>query len=67
MKSLTPDKAGFLKVLAARIVPETGELDGAGQGRFFAIIDRALQERPPEVCICAQARFSRSKRHWLPI
>ncbi len=49
MRSLTPEKAGFLKVLAARIVPETGELDGAGQGRFFAIIDRALQERPPEV------------------
>jgi hypothetical protein len=49
VKSLSPEKAEFLKVLAARIVPETTELDAAGAGRFFGIIDRALQEREPSV------------------
>lgn len=49
MKSLSQEKAEFLQVVAARIVPETTELDAAGLGRFFAIIDRALQDRPTEV------------------
>jgi hypothetical protein len=49
MKSLSQEKAEFLQVLAARIVPETAELDGAGQSRFFGIIDKALLDRPPSV------------------
>ena len=49
MKSLPQDKAEFLRVLAARIVPETTHLDAAGQSRFFGIIDDALQERGPSV------------------
>ncbi len=49
MKSLPQEKAEFLRVLAARIVPETAELDAAGQGRFFRIIDEALQDREPSV------------------
>ena len=49
MKSLSQDKAAFLKVLAARIVPETAELDNAGLARFFGIIDETLQGRPPTV------------------
>jgi hypothetical protein len=49
MKSLSQEKAEFLQVLAARIVPETTELDAAGLGRFFGIIDEALQGRPAPV------------------
>ena len=49
MKSLSQEKAEFLQVLAARIVPETTALDAAGLGRFFGIIDEALLGRPPEV------------------
>jgi hypothetical protein len=49
MKSLSQEKAEFLQVLAARIVPETTELDAAGLGRFFGIIDGALQDRPSSV------------------
>ena len=49
MKSLSAEKAGFLRVLAARIVPETTALDGAALGRCFVIIDGALQDRPPAV------------------
>ena len=49
MKSLPQDKAEFLQVLAARIVPETTDLDAAGLSRFFGIIDGALQDRPASV------------------
>jgi len=49
MKSLSQEKAEFLQVLAARIVPETTELDAAGLSRFFGIIDEALQGRPASV------------------
>jgi len=49
MRSLSSEKAEFLQVLAARIVPETTELGAAGLGRFFGIIDQALQDRPPSV------------------
>ena len=49
MKSLSRDKAGFLRVLAARIVPETVALDSAGRARFLSIIDHALQDRDPKV------------------
>jgi len=49
MKSLSNEKAEFLQVLAARIVPETTELDTAGLSRFFTIIDEALQNRPASV------------------
>jgi len=49
MKSLPQEKAEFLQVLAARIVPETTELDAAGLSRFFGIIDGALQDRPATV------------------
>ena len=49
MKSLSQEKAEFLQVLAARIVPETTDLDAAGLSRFFGIIDGALQERPASV------------------
>ena len=49
MKSLSNEKAVFLKVLATRIVPETDELDVAGWSRFFVIIDEALQTRPASV------------------
>ena len=49
MRSLSQEKAQFLHTLAARIVPETSALDEAGAGRFFGIIDNALQERKPEV------------------
>jgi hypothetical protein len=49
MKSLPQEKAEFLRVLAARIVPETAELDTGGMSRFFGLIDEALLERPPSV------------------
>ena len=49
MKSLSQEKAEFLRVLAARIVPETAELDSAGMGRLIGLIDEALLERPPSV------------------
>jgi hypothetical protein len=49
MKSLSREKAEFLKVLAARIVPEIAQLDSAGLGRFFGIIDHALLARPAAV------------------
>jgi hypothetical protein len=49
MKSLSREKAEFLQVVAARIVPETAELDATGLSRFFGIIDHALQERPAKV------------------
>ena len=49
MKSLSRDRAQFLQVLAARIVPETADLDSAGINRFFTLIDRALEQREPAV------------------
>jgi hypothetical protein len=49
MKSLESGKVEFLRVLSARIVPESGALDAAGWGRFLAIVDDALQERKPAV------------------
>jgi len=49
MKSLSREKAEFLRVLASRIVPETSSLDAAGLGRFFGIIDEALADREPAV------------------
>jgi len=49
MNSLSTEKAQFLRTLAARIVPETSALDEAGAGRFFGIIDNALQQREPAV------------------
>jgi len=49
MKSLSQEKAEFLRVLAVRIVPETVDLDAGGMSRFFGIIDEALQERTPGV------------------
>lgn len=49
MKSLDVGKSEFLRVLAVRIVPETGALDAAGWSRFLAIVDDALQERKPSV------------------
>ena len=49
MKSLSHEKAKFLRVLAARIVPETADLDAEGQERFFGIIDEALAGREASV------------------
>ena len=49
MKSLSREKAEFLRVLASRIVPETSSLDAAAAGRFFGIIDEALGDREPAV------------------
>ncbi len=49
MKSLSREKAEFLRVLASRIVPETSSLDASGLGRFFGIIDEALGDREPAV------------------
>jgi len=49
MKSLPPAEVELLRVLAARIVPETGGLDAAGMGRFLAIVDGALMDREPAV------------------
>jgi hypothetical protein len=49
MKSLPREKAEFLRILAARIVPESADLDSAGTGRLIGIIDDALQQREPSV------------------
>ena len=49
MKSLSREKAEFLRVLAARIVPETAEFDSTGMSRLIGLIDEALLERPPSV------------------
>jgi hypothetical protein len=49
VQSLPQAKAEFLRVLAARIVPETANLDASGASRFFAIIDSALMDREPGV------------------
>ncbi|MFV2071227.1 MAG: hypothetical protein ACC742_01060 [Thermoanaerobaculales bacterium] len=49
MKSLSQERAEFLWVLAARIAPDTVDLDTGGKSRFFGTIDEALQERTPAV------------------
>jgi hypothetical protein len=49
MRSLSREKAEFLRVLSARIVPEIADLGSMGEGRFFQIIDHALMERDPGV------------------
>jgi hypothetical protein len=65
MKSLSREKAEFLRVAAARIVPETSDLDAGGMGRFFGIIDEALQDRPASV----RRQFSifLGVLRWLPL
>ena len=65
MKSLPQEKAEFLRVLAARIVPETAELDAAGQARFFGIIDEALQIREPS--LRRQFSIFLSVLRWAPL
>jgi len=64
MKSLSQEKAEFLQVLAARIVPETTELDAAGLGRFFGIVDEALMDRP--VAVRRQFGTFLGVLRWLP-
>ena len=49
MKSLDVGKSEFLRMLSARIVPESTALDAAGWARFEAIVDDALQERTDAV------------------
>lgn len=49
MHALSKEKQDFFWILAARIVPETTELDDDGRDRFFAIIDNALFDRPVNV------------------
>lgn len=49
MELLTSKKERLLGRIAARIVPETAELDDAGRRRFTEIIDGALGDRPPGV------------------
>ena len=49
MESLSQEKAEFLRILAARIVPETTDLDAVGLTRFFDIRDGAWQERTESV------------------
>ena len=49
MKTLSRPTAEFLQILASRIVPETADLDSAGKGRFFGIIDQVLDDREPSV------------------
>ena len=49
MNSLSLKKTEFLRVLAARIVPETADLDAEGRDRFFGIIDDALASREASV------------------
>lgn len=49
MEFLTSKKEAALRRLAARIVPETLELDADGRRRFADIIDEALADRPPAV------------------
>ncbi len=49
VKHLSEEQAGLLGVLAARIVPETRELEEAGRERFYAIVDRSLGDRRPRV------------------
>ena len=65
MKSLSQEKAEFLQVLAARIVPETTELDAAGLGRFFGIVDEALQDRP--VSVRRQFGIFLGVLRWVPL
>ena len=49
MRSLPREKAEFFQVVAARIVPEVSQLDDQGRGRFYSIIDDALQNRDESV------------------
>ena len=49
MQALPDDTASLLWALAARIVPETAELDDTGRTRFFDIVDGALMDRPGNV------------------
>jgi len=65
MKSLSQERALFLRVLAARIVPETIELDAAGSGRFFGIIDEALQDR--EASVRRQFAVFLGALRWAPL
>jgi hypothetical protein len=65
MKSLPHEKAAFLGVLAARIVPEFSDLDAAGASRFYTIIDDALQDRPPTMR--RQFGVFLSVMRWAPI
>ena len=46
MRALSRERALFLEVVAARIVPEVAGLDAAGMARFVGIVDGALMERP---------------------
>lgn len=49
MKSLSAAKARLLQLVACRVVPEVQELEPDRLVQFFAIIDRALQDRPEGV------------------
>jgi hypothetical protein len=71
VKSLSQEQAEFLKILAARIVPETSEMDAAGESRFFDIVDGALQERGSTVrrqfaTFLGVVRWSPVVRHGVP-
>ena len=57
MDSMPVAKVAFLWKLAARVVPETAELEDAGCGRFESIIDRALAEHRLIVMIRVLARI----------
>jgi len=49
MTSLNEEQAGFLLVLARRIVPKVAGLDERGCAQLLAIIDRALMDRRADV------------------
>lgn len=49
MDCLSQERASFLGTVAARLVPEVGDLDLEGRTRFFGIIDEALKGRTPRV------------------
>ncbi len=49
VESLSQDRAVLLQTVAVRIVPGLAELSATDRGRFSAIVDRALQDRPPAV------------------
>ena len=49
MRSLPPERARFLGVVARRIVPDLQKADSELLGRFYSLIDLALMERPPSV------------------
>ncbi len=62
---LSESQVRFLLFLAEAIVPEVGDLDDTGRRSCVAIIDQALQDRPPP--LRRKFIFFLSALRWTPV